>query len=64
LQPLPLLSAVDFITELFRRADVQLNGIQKHTQAPLYPSEVITLALLFALKGGSNWAFYRWLKRG
>lgn len=32
-------------------------------QAALYPSEVVTLALLFALKGSGNRAFYRWLAR-
>ncbi len=29
----------------------------------MYPSEVVTLALLFALKGVGNRAFYRWLTR-
>jgi hypothetical protein len=29
----------------------------------LYPSEVVTLALLFALKGVGNRPFYRWLRR-
>jgi hypothetical protein len=37
--------------------------VKKHPQAALYPSEVVTLALLFALKGVGNRAFYRWLKR-
>ena len=37
--------------------------VGKHSQAALYPSEVVTLALLFALKGVGNRAFYRWLKR-
>ena len=32
---------------------------QKHSQANLYPSEVVALALLFALKGVGNRAFYR-----
>ena len=59
----PLLSTADFITELFCRVDDQLDNAQKHAQASLYPSEVVTLALLFALKGVSNRAFYRWLKR-
>ena len=27
----------------------------------LYPSEVVTLALLFSLKGGGTRAFYRWI---
>ena len=36
---------------------------QKHFQASLYPSEVVTIAILFALKGVGIRAFYRWLKR-
>jgi hypothetical protein len=38
-------------------------GAIKHSQAGLYPSEVVTLALLFALKGVGTRPFYRWLKR-
>jgi len=37
--------------------------IPKHKQAKLYPSELVTIGLLFALKGGYFRAFYRWLKR-
>lgn len=61
-----LLPTKDLILGLFVKVDDQLNengGNQKHTQANLYPSEVLTLALLFALKGGAGRAFYRWLKR-
>ena|ERR1051326_8128622 len=36
----------------------------KHRQARLYPSEVVTLALMFALKGVGNRAFYRWFVSG
>lgn len=53
----------DFITELFSRIDDIMEGIEKHTQANLYPSEVVTIAILFALKGVGNRAFYRWLTR-
>ncbi len=35
----------------------------KHPQASLSPSQLLTLALLFALKGVGNRAFYRWLRR-
>jgi hypothetical protein len=56
-------STVGFITELFCRIDDLMSQAQKHSQAALYPSEVVTLALLFALKGVGNRAFYRWLKR-
>lgn len=51
-----------FIIELFCRVDGQMADAKKHAQASLYPSEVVTLALLFALKGVGNRAFYRWLK--
>lgn len=60
------MTTVDFITELFARVDDELNEQRrnrKHRQAKLYPSEVITLALLFALKGVGNRPFYRWLER-
>jgi len=53
----------DFITILFCRVDDQMLDAKKHTQAKLYPSEVVTIALLFSLKGVGNRAFYRWLKR-
>lgn len=53
----------DFIIELFCRVDDVMGHLPKHSQACLYPSEVVTLALLFALKGVGNRAFYRWLAR-
>ena len=37
--------------------------LPKHSQAKLYPSELVTIGILFALKGGHFRAFYRWLKR-
>lgn len=57
------MTTCDFITELFCRVDDVLLDIPKHSQARLYPSEVVTLGLLFALKGGSERAFYRWVLR-
>lgn len=53
----------DFITELFCRIDDQMKDIAKHPQANLFPSEVVTLAVLFALKGVGDRAFYRWIAR-
>ena len=53
----------DFITELFCRIDQQMRDVPKHPQAALYPGEVVTLALLFAIKGVGNRAFYRWVER-
>ena len=53
----------EFIIELYCRVDDAMPAAKKHPQAKLYPSEVVTLALLFALKGVGNRAFYRWLSR-
>ena len=57
------MTTVDFITELFVRVDEALPNQQKHSQARLFPSETVTLGLLFALKGVGNRAFYRWAER-
>lgn len=53
----------DFITEQFCRIDDAMKGLTKHYQANLYPGEIVTLGVLFALKGVGNRAFYRWLIR-
>ena len=53
----------DFIIELFIRIDNEMKGSRKHSQANLYPSEIVTLGILFSLKGVGNRAFYRWLQR-
>lgn len=53
----------DFIILLFCLVDDQMGPTPKHSQARLWPSEVVTLGLLFALKGGYFRAFCRWLKR-
>ena len=51
-----------FITDLFCQVDDQMEDVPKHPQAHLFPSEVVTLALLFALKGVGNRPFYRWIE--
>lgn len=53
----------DIITSIFITVDDKLPDIKKHSQAKLYPSEVVTIGILMALKGSSFRAFYRWLKR-
>ncbi len=53
----------DFITAIFCQVDDHLAGLPQHPHATLWPSEVVTLGLLHALKGGGNRAFYRWLTR-
>ena len=57
------MSTEDFITDLFCRIDDLMLDVKKHSQATLYPSEVVTLAMLFSLKGVGGRAYYRWLKR-
>ena len=52
-----------FITELFCRVDDMLPKTEEHIQAKLSISELLTLGLLFALKGSSQHAFYRWVKQ-
>ena len=50
------------IIHLFCYVDDQMGDVPKHPQANLYPSELVTIGLLFTLKGGRFRAFYRWLK--
>ncbi len=51
------MSIEDFITELFCRIDDAMQGVKKHSQANLYPSEIVTLGLL-------GWrSAYPWLAR-
>jgi len=56
------MTTIDFITELFCRVEDKIDD-RKHPQAKLYPSEVVTLALLYSLKGCGQRAFWRWLTR-
>lgn len=53
----------DFIIDLFCQIDNQMGDQPKDPQAKLYPSEMVTLDVLFALKGDSESGFYRWVKR-
>lgn len=53
----------EFITELFCRVDDAMRDVPKHSQSKLFPGEIVTLALLFAIKGSGDRAFYRWLSR-
>jgi hypothetical protein len=57
------MTTADFISELFYRVDESMKDVPKHPQASLWPSEIVTLGLLFALKGVGNRAFYRWVSR-
>ncbi|MCG8606871.1 transposase [bacterium] len=51
------------IIAIFCQVDNVIGHLPRHSQAKLYPSELVTLALLYALKGGGKRAFYRWLCR-
>lgn len=53
----------DVISELFYRVDEAMTAIPKHPLSNLRPSEIVTVGLLFALKGVGTRAFYRWLSR-
>jgi hypothetical protein len=57
------MSTDEFIIDLFCRTGDVMDDLPKHPQAKLYLSEVVTLALLVALKGVGARAFYRWLVR-
>jgi hypothetical protein len=53
----------DFISELFDRIDEAMTDSPKHPLANLWPSEIVTLGILFALKGSGMRVFYRRLSR-
>ena len=53
----------DIIILIFCYVDDGMPDIRKQGNAKLYPSELVTMGVLFALKGGHFRAFYRWLKR-
>jgi hypothetical protein len=57
------MATTDLIIHLFCLVDDRLGPMRKHRQARLWPSEVVTIGLLYALKGGSFRSFYRWLAR-
>ena len=53
----------DCILALFCQVDEEMTAVPKRPDAKLSPSEVVTLALVFALKGVGTRAFSRWLIR-
>ena len=53
----------DFIISLFCLVDDRMGKVPKRADAKLYTSELVTIGLLYSLKGGFFRAFYRWLKR-
>src|SRR5712691_5498834 len=57
------MATVECITALFYEVDAQLRALPTHPEAHLWPSAVVTLGLLHALKGVGNRPFDRWLTR-
>lgn len=57
------MTTVECIILLFCWVDDQMRDVAKHPQAKLYPSELVTIGLLCALKGDAFRAFDRWLRR-
>src|ERR671923_158 len=53
----------EIIIRLFCMVDNQLGAVNKRSDAHLYVSEIVTIGLLFALKGGRFRPFYRWLDK-
>ncbi len=53
----------EIIIHIFCWFDDQMHDVKKVGQACLYPGEVVTIGILFALKGVHFRAFCRWLKR-
>lgn len=51
----------EFITRLFCMIDEVLGPVKKYDDETLYASEVVTLMVLFAIKGGRYRAYYRWI---
>lgn len=52
----------EIITRLFCMVDDNLGAVKKRKNANLYASEIITIGILFCLKGVHYRSFYRWLK--
>lgn len=53
----------DIIIHIFCLVDESMKEARRVPQTHLYPSEIVTIGILFALKGGHFRAFYRWLER-
>lgn len=51
----------EIIIRLFCIVADRLHDVKPHRNARLHPSEIMTIGLLYALKGNGYRAFYRWL---
>ncbi|WP_395088652.1 hypothetical protein [Armatimonas sp.] len=57
----PCLTLIDFITELFCRVDDDMKDVWKDPRSHLWPSELVSIGVLYVLKAQSQSRFYRWL---
>jgi len=55
------MSMDDIIIHLFCRIADELQDVKQHDQANLHPSEIVTIGVLYAIKGNGYRAFYRWM---
>ena len=55
-------NSADFITELFGKVDDAITDAPRHSQAIRSVSEVVTIGILYGVKGVSQRACYPWLK--
>jgi hypothetical protein len=55
------MSTEEIIIRLFCIVADRLHDVKPHRNANLHPSEIVTIGLLYALKGNGYRAFYRWL---
>jgi hypothetical protein len=53
----------DIIIHIFCSVDDRMPDVKKRANAKLYPSEIVTIGIFFALKDSHFRAFYRWLYR-
>ncbi len=53
------MSTEEILLRLFMIVDLEMVDVKKRSDARLYPSEVVTIGLMFALKGGKYRPFYR-----
>ena len=57
------MSTDDLIIELYCRIDDKLKTIENHAQSKFSASELVTMGMLFSIKGVGQRAFYRWIER-
>lgn len=55
------MSTEDIIIRLFCMVDDRIGPVKKRSDTKLYDSEIVTIALVFSLRGGQYRRFYRWL---